>query len=122
MSSSSSSTSTDTKYTKSDPKTRENSQISENESKLSIQNSKSSKFKELTQLLQQWGFNVTDKTKVVNIAGIEHQAEVIPPVPYPSGLSTPFYLEFQDDLDDGFILRTTFELDKNIEIHLNNQN
>jgi hypothetical protein len=122
MSSSSSSTSTDTKYTKSDPKTRENSQHSENESKFSIQDSKSSKFKELTQLLQQWGFNVTDKTKVVNIAGIEHQAEVIPPVPYPSGLSTPFYLEFQDDLDDGFILRTTFELDKNIEIHLNNQN
>ena len=30
-------------------------------------------------------------------------------------------MEFQDDLSDGFILRTTFELDKNIEIHLNTQ-
>ena len=36
-------------------------------------------------------------------------------------LYPPFYLEFQDDLSDGFILRTTFELDKNIEIHLNIQ-
>ena len=36
-------------------------------------------------------------------------------MPYSSGLSTPFFLEFQKDLDDGFIIRTTFELDKNIE-------
>ena len=82
---------------------------------------KQSKFTELISWLQSWGYKVVDKSKNVNIAGIEFQAEITPQVPYPSGLSTPFYLEFQDDLRDGFILRTTFELDKNIEIHLKTQ-
>jgi hypothetical protein len=82
---------------------------------------KQSKFTELIHWLQSWGYKVVDKSNNVSIAGIEFQAEITPQVPYPSGLSTPFYLEFQDDLSDGFILRTTFELDKNIEIHLNNQ-
>ena len=31
------------------------------------------------------------------------------------------YLEFQNDLDDGFIIRTTFKIDKDIESHLKNQ-
>ena len=82
---------------------------------------KQSKFTELTSWLQSWGYKVVDKSDQVNVEGIEFQAEITPQVPYSSGLNTPFYLEFQDDLSDGFILRTTFELDKNIEIHLNTQ-
>jgi hypothetical protein len=82
---------------------------------------KQSKFTELISWLQSWGYKVVDKSNSVSIPGIEFQAEITPQVPYPSGLSTPFYLEFQDDLSDGFIIRTTFELDKNIEIHLNTQ-
>jgi hypothetical protein len=82
---------------------------------------KQSKFTELIRWLQSWGYKVVNKSNNASIAGIEFQAEITPQVPYPSGLSTPFYLEFQDDLSDGFILRTTFELDKNIEIHLNTQ-
>lgn len=82
---------------------------------------KQSKFTELTRWLQSWGYKVVDKSKSVRTPGIEFQAEIMPQVPYSSGLSTPLYLEFQDDLSDGFILRTTFELDKNIEIHLNTQ-
>ncbi|HKX97819.1 MAG TPA: hypothetical protein VJL78_08320 [Candidatus Nitrosocosmicus sp.] len=82
---------------------------------------KQSKFTELTTWLQSWGYKVVDKSNNANVAGIEFQAEITPQVPYSSGLSTPFYLEFQDDLSDGLILRTTFELDKNIEIHLNTQ-
>lgn len=80
------------------------------------------KFKELYNWLQEWGYKVIDNSSTVKISGIEFQAEVYPQIPYSSGLSTPFYLEFQDDLDDGFIIRTTFELDKNIEIYLNTQN
>jgi hypothetical protein len=72
--------------------------------------------------LRKWGFKVYDKTNENKIPGIEFQAEIHPQVPYSSGLSTPFYVEFQDDLEDGLIIRTTFELDKNIEIFLNNQN
>lgn len=83
---------------------------------------KRSRFEEIVNWLKQWGFKVTDKTKEAKIQGIEFQAEILPQVPYSSGLSTPFYLEFQDDLDDGLIIRTTFELDKNIEIYLNSQN
>ena len=86
-----------------------------------ITNLKQSKFTELTSWLQSWGYKVVDKSNDVSIKGIELQAEITPQVPYSSGLSTPFYLEFQDDLSDGFVLRTTFELDKNIEIHLNTQ-
>ena len=82
---------------------------------------KQSKFAEIISWLQSWGYKVVDKTNSIIITGIELQAEVIPRIPYSSGLSTPFYLEFQDDLSDGFFLRTTFELDKNIEIHLNTQ-
>lgn len=95
---------------------------SENEdSQKQLANLKQSKFTELTSWLQSWGYKVVDKSNDASIPGIELQAEITPQVPYSSGLSTPFYLEFQDDLSDGFILRTTFELDKNIEIHLNTQ-
>lgn len=82
---------------------------------------KHSKFTELIGWLQNWRYNVVDKSKSVRTPGIEFQAEITPQVPYSSGLSTPLYLEFQDDLSDGIILRTTYELDKNIEIHLNTQ-
>ncbi len=86
-----------------------------------LANTKQSKFAELIGWLQSWGYGVVDNSKYVKMAGIEFQAEITPQVPYSSGLSTPFYLEFQDDMSDGFILRTTFELDKNIDIHLNTQ-
>ena len=84
-------------------------------------NTKQSKFAELIGWLQSWGYVVVDNSKYVRTDGIEFQAEITPQIPYSSGLSTPFYLEFQDDMSDGFILRTTFELDKNIDIHLNTQ-
>lgn len=82
---------------------------------------KKSKFNELIEWLQKWGYKVIDKTRENKIEGIQFKAEVSPLVPYSSGTYTPFFLEFQDDLDDGFIIRSTFELDKNIELHLKNQ-
>lgn len=82
---------------------------------------KESKFKELIGQLQKWGYKVTDRSKENKIEGIQFKAEVFPLLPYASGVRTPFFLEFQNDLEDGFIIRSTFELDKNIEIHLKNQ-
>ena len=76
---------------------------------------KESKFCELIDWLKKWGYETKDTTKENKIEGIEFQAQISPQLPYSSGLSTPFFLEFQKDLDDGFIIRTTFELDKNIE-------
>ena len=76
---------------------------------------KESKFYELNDWLKKWGYETKDTTKENKTEGIEFQAQISPQLPYSSGLSTPFFLEFQKDLDDGFIIRTTFELDKNIE-------
>jgi len=76
---------------------------------------KESKFYELIDWLKKWGSETKDTTKENKTEGIEFQAQISPQLPYSSGLSTPFFLEFQKDLDDGFIIRTTFELDKNIE-------
>lgn len=76
---------------------------------------KKSKFYELIDWLKKWGYETKDTTKENKTEGIEFQAQISPQLPYSSGLSTPFFLEFQKDLDDGFIIRTTFELDKNIE-------
>ena len=76
---------------------------------------KDSKFYELIDWLKKWGYETKDTTKENKTEGIEFQAQISPQLPYSSGLSTPFFLEFQKDLDDGFIIRTTFELDKNIE-------
>jgi hypothetical protein len=84
-------------------------------------NTKESKFSELIGLLQKWGYKVVDRSKENIIEGVQFQAEVSPLLPYSSGASTPFFLEFQNDLDDAFIIRSTFELDKNIELHLKNQ-
>ena len=85
---------------------------------------KESNYYELIDWLQKWGYKVIDRTKEnkITVTDIQFQAEVQPILPYSSGLNTPFFLEFQNDLDDGLIIRTTFELDKNIEIHLKNQN
>ncbi len=102
--------------------TNDSKQKSVDVSAKSTKEIKKIKFEELCHWLERWGFKVIDKTKENSILGIEFQAEVFPQVPYSSGLHTPFYLEFQDDLDDGFIIRTIFELDKNIEIFLNSQN
>ena len=76
---------------------------------------KESKFYELIDWLKKWGYETENTTKENKTEGIEFQAQISPQMPYLSGLSTPFFLEFQKDLDDGFIIRTTFELDKNIE-------
>ena len=76
---------------------------------------KESKFYELMDWLKKWGYGAKDTTKENKTEGIELQAQISPQLPYSSGSSTPFFLEFQKDLDDGFIIRTTFELDKNIE-------
>lgn len=97
-------------------------QLLENKTEqIKLSSIKQSKFTELIGWLQNWGYKVVDKSKSVRIPGIEFQAEITPQVPYSSGLSTPLYLEFQDDLSHGFILRTMFELDKNIEIYINTQ-
>jgi hypothetical protein len=79
------------------------------------------KFKELIGWLKKWGYKVIDRSNENNINDIQFKAEISPLVPYSSGTNTPFYLEFQNDFDDGFIIRTTFELDKNIELYLKNQ-
>lgn len=79
------------------------------------------KFKELIGWLQKWGYKVIDKSNESKNEGIQFKAEITPLLPYSSGASTPFFLEFQNDFDDGFIIRSIFELDKNIELHLKNQ-
>ncbi|MGN6622673.1 MAG: hypothetical protein ACTHKK_00840, partial [Candidatus Nitrosocosmicus sp.] len=83
---------------------------------------KETKFKELIEQLQKWGYKVVDRSKENKIEGIQFKAEVTPLLDYSSGVRTPFFLEFQNDVEDGFVLRSTFELDKNIELHLKNQN
>lgn len=72
--------------------------------------------------LKNWEYEVKDSTKDNKIQGIEFQAQIKPQLPYPSGLSTSLYLEFQKDLDYGFILRTIFELDKQMENKMNKEN
>ncbi len=85
-------------------------------------NSKESKFNELIQWLQKWGYKVIDRSKGNKNADILFSAEIAPLVPYSSGTNTPLFLEFQNGFDEGFIIRTTYELDKYIELHLRNQN
>jgi hypothetical protein len=85
-------------------------------------NAKESIFYELIQWLQKWGYKVIDMSADNNNADIQFRAEIAPLVPYSSGTNTPFFLEFQNGLDDGFIIRSTYELDKYIELHLKNQN
>lgn len=70
------------------------------------------KFRELNDWLKKWRYEIKDTNKKNKIDGIEFQAQIMPQLPYSSGLSTPLYLEFQKGLDEGFIIRTTFELDK----------
>lgn len=67
------------------------------------------KFQELIDWLKKWGYEIKDTSKENKIEGIELQAQITPQLPYTTGVTTPLYLEFQKDLDDGFILRTTFE-------------
>lgn len=70
---------------------------------------KEQKFQELNNWLKKWGYETKDSTKENKTEGIEFQTQITPQLPYASGISTPLYLEFQKDLDDGFILRTTYE-------------
>ena len=85
-------------------------------------NTKESKFNELIQWLQKWGYKVIDRSKDNKNADILFRAEIAPLVSYSSGTETPLFLEFQNGFDDGFIIRTTYEIDKYIELHLRNQN
>jgi hypothetical protein len=80
-----------------------------------LKKKKELKFRELTDWLKKWGYETKDTTKENKTEGIEFQAQITPQIPYSSGLSTPLYLEFQQDLEDGFIIRTTFELDNQIK-------
>ena len=84
--------------------------------------SKEQQFQELVGWLKKWGYETKDCTKDNKIEGIEYQAQIAPQLPYASGLSTPLFLEFQKDLDDGFIIRTTFELDKQMQSKINEEN
>ena len=123
MSSSADSTTStiDTILTKDDEKGKEEKK-SFNDSKKDSINAKESKFNELIQWLQKWGYKVIDRSKDNKNADILFRAEIAPLVPYSSGTNTPLFLEFQNGFDDGFIIRTTYELDKYIELHLRNQN
>lgn len=123
MSSSTDSTTTtmDTILTKNDEKGKEEKKSFIDNKKNSI-TAKESKFNELIQWLQKWGYKVIDRSKDNKNADILFQAEMAPLVPYSSGTNTPLFLEFQNGFDDGFIIRTTYELDKYIELHLRNQN
>ena len=116
-----SSTKTNTIFTENN-KVEEEIKGSMDNSEDQLISTKESKFNELIEMLQKWGYKVVNKTKENKIKDIQFKAEISPLVSYSSGTNTPFFLEFQNDLDDGFIIRTTFELDKNIELHLKNQN
>jgi hypothetical protein len=83
--------------------------------------SQEQQFQELINWLKKWGYETKDSTKDNKIEGIEYQAQITPQLPYASGLSTPLFLEFQKDLDDGFIIRTTFELDKQTQGKINEE-
>jgi hypothetical protein len=113
-------TETNTSFTENNKGKEEKKSFIDNENQLI--NTKESKFNELIEWLQKWGYKVANKTKENKIKDIQFKAEISPLVPYSSGTNTPFFLEFQNDLDDGFIIRSAFELDKNIELHLKNQN
>jgi len=123
MSSSTDSTTTtiDTILTKDDEKGKEEKKSFIDNKRDSI-NAKESKFNELIQWLQKWGYKVIDWSGENRNADILFKAEIAPLVPYSSGTNTPLYLEFQKGFDEGFIIRTTYELDKYIELHLRNQN
>lgn len=84
--------------------------------------SKEQQFQELVSWLKKWGYETKDTTKDNNIEGIEYQAQITPQIPYEFGLSTPLFLEYQKDLDDGFIIRTTFKLDNQMQNQLNEEN
>jgi hypothetical protein len=113
-------TETNTSFTENNKGKEEKKSFIDNENQLI--NTKESKFNELIEWLQKWGYKVANKTKENKIKDIQFKAEISPLVPYSSGTNTPFFLELQNDLDDGFIIRSAFELDKNIELHLKNQN
>lgn len=83
---------------------------------------KEQKFQELIDWLNNWGYKTKNSTKDNKIEGIEFQAHITPQLPYASGLFTPLFLEFQKDLDDGFIIRTTFVLEKQMENEVNEEN
>ena len=124
MSSSTGSTTTttiDNILTKDDEKGKEEKKSFIDNKKNSI-TAKESKFNELIQWLREWGYKVIDRSKDNKNADILFKAEIAPLVPYSSGTNTPIFLEFQNGFDDGFIIRTTYELDKYIELHLRNQN
>jgi hypothetical protein len=77
--------------------------------------------------LKDWGYEVKDSTKRQQdprnrISSSDKTSITNYQLPYPSGLSTSLYLEFQKELDYCFILRTIFELDKQMENKMNKEN
>ncbi len=120
--------STDSQNTTANLTVQENQIEKGNEEGKSIDNGKQAiklkeaKFNELVKWLEKWGYKVMDRSKEINIQDIEFRAEVTPLLPYSTGITTPFFVEFQNGLDDAFIIRTYYELEKNIEVHLKNQN
>jgi len=99
----------------------QNNKIKNNNNQNQSVKTPESKFYELIQWLQQWGYKVEDKTKENTVKEIKLKAQITPILQYSIGVSTPLFLELQTGLDDGFFIRSTFELDKNIELHLKNQ-
>lgn len=118
-------TETITNSTTSSSNTQKDTTIEKKEVKNSDQTdmtkSKEQQFKEIINWLKKWGYETKDSTKDNKIEGIEYQAQITPQLPYSSGLSTPLFLEFQKDLDDGFIIRTTFELDQQTQDKINEE-
>ncbi len=113
-----SSTGTDTVSQESN---EQNNKIKNNNNQNQSIKTSESKFYELIQWLQQWGYKVEDKTKENTVKEIKLKAQITPILQYSIGINTPVFLELQKGIDDGFFLRSTFELDKNIELHLKNQ-
>ena len=99
----------------------QDNKIKNNNNQNQLIKTQESKFYELIQWLQQWGYKVEDKTKENTVKEIKLKAQITPIVQYSIGISTPLFMELQEGLGDGFFIRTTFELDKNIELHLKKQ-
>ncbi|MGD9533629.1 MAG: hypothetical protein AB7V56_07660 [Candidatus Nitrosocosmicus sp.] len=93
-----------------------------NNTESNLTKSKEHQFQEIVSWLRKWGYETKDSTKDNKIEGIEYQAQITPQLPYSSGSSTPLFLEYQKDLDDGFIIRTTFELDNQTESKIKEEN
>ena len=76
-------TETNTNFTENNKGKEEKKSFIDNENQLI--KTKESKFNELIEWLQKWGYKVIDRSKENNIKGIQFKAEISPLVPYSSG-------------------------------------